>query len=47
MNFKVFDTYDEVSVYAAELLAAVVREKQDAVMGLATGSSPVPWLACR
>lgn len=41
MNFKVFDTYDEVSVYTAELLAEVVRAKVDAVLGLATGSSPV------
>jgi len=41
MNFKVFDTYDEVSVYTAELLAEVVRAKEDAVLGLATGSSPV------
>lgn len=41
MNFKVFDSYDEVSAYSAELLAKVISEKEDAVLGLATGSSPV------
>ncbi len=41
MKFKVFDSYDEISAYSAELLAEVVKSKEDAVLGLATGSSPV------
>ncbi|MFH5837086.1 glucosamine-6-phosphate deaminase [Proteiniclasticum sp. C24MP] len=41
MNFRVFDSYEEVSAYSAELLAEVISEKEDAVLGLATGSSPV------
>lgn len=41
MKFKVFNSYEELSAYSAELVAGVVREKEDAVLGLATGSSPL------
>lgn len=41
MKFKVFDSYEELSAYSAELVAGVIREKEDAVLGLATGSSPL------
>lgn len=41
MKFKVFNSYEELSAYSAELVAGVVREKEDAVLGLATGSSPM------
>lgn len=40
MKFKIFETYEEASAYSAELLAEVIRTKRDAVLGLATGSSP-------
>lgn len=41
MKFKVFDSYEELSAYSAELVAGVIREKEDAVLGLATGSTPI------
>lgn len=41
MKFKVFNSYEELSAYSAELVAGVIREKEDAVLGLATGSSPM------
>ena len=34
-------TYEELSAAAAELIATVVAEKPSAVLGLATGSSPI------
>jgi len=37
----VFNSYEELSAYSAELVAGVVRQKEDAVLGLATGSSPM------
>jgi glucosamine-6-phosphate deaminase len=40
MEFKIFDSYEEVSKYSADLVASVLKEKKDAVLGLATGSSP-------
>lgn len=40
MEFKIFDTYEEASRYSAELVADVIKAKNDAVLGLATGSSP-------
>lgn len=39
-ELKVFTSYDELSIYAAELVRQVVEEKNDALLGLATGSSP-------
>lgn len=41
MEIVICNDYDEVSKLAAAEVAAVVREKPDAVLGLATGSSPV------
>ena len=40
MNFKVLASYDDIGSYAAELVRQVVEKKNDAVLGLATGSSP-------
>lgn len=40
MEFKIFDSYEEVSKYSADLVVSVLKEKKDAVLGLATGSSP-------
>ena len=41
--FKVIikDTYDEVSKEAFKVMKAVLDEKKDAVLGLATGSTPI------
>lgn len=40
MHFKIFSTYEEASTFAATELEAVIRSKPDAVLGLATGSTP-------
>lgn len=41
MEVIVKETYQEISRLAAELIAKVVRAKPNAVLGLATGSTPV------
>ncbi|MFC4776396.1 glucosamine-6-phosphate deaminase [Paenibacillus sp. GCM10023252] len=41
MNIKVFDTKQELDAYAADLLCAKVAAKPNAVLGLATGSTPI------
>ena len=41
MKVLVFDSYDEMSVAAADIIADVVKNKPDGVLGLATGSTPV------
>ena len=41
MKFILCKTYDEVTEKAAELIANEVRENPSAVLGLATGSSPI------
>lgn len=41
MTFKVFDNYDELSAYGAELFKQVLDNTENPVLGLATGSSPV------
>ncbi len=41
MNIKVFENYEEMSDAAAEIVAEIVRSKPDAVLGLATGATPV------
>ena len=41
MKILVFDSYEEMSIAAANILADVVKTKNDAVLGLATGSTPV------
>ena len=35
------DSYDKMSFYAAELIAAQVVMKPDAILGLATGTTPL------
>ena len=40
-NIIIKDTYDEVSKEAFKVMKAVLDEKKDAVLGLATGSTPV------
>ena len=41
MKIQKFASYEEMSIHAAEAIAAVVRAKPDAVLGLATGSTPI------
>jgi len=41
MEVVIKDTYEEISRAAAEVVAEVVRHKPDAVLGLATGSTPL------
>ena len=41
MNVQTCPSYEEMSRKAAEIIAGVVRSKPNAVLGLATGSTPV------
>lgn len=41
MNLIVVDNYEELSKVAADEFSKVIKEKPDAVLGLATGGSPV------
>jgi glucosamine-6-phosphate deaminase len=41
MEIIKFDTQQELDAYAAELFINTVKEKPDAVLGLATGSTPI------
>ena len=41
MKIIVCKNYDEISMQAAEIVAAQITEKPDSVLGLATGSTPV------
>jgi len=41
MNVIIRDTYEEMSRYAAGIIASLVRQKPDCVLGLATGSTPI------
>lgn len=42
MEIKVFENAEEIAVAAAELYKDLLNEKPDAVLGLATGATPVP-----
>lgn len=41
MNFITVETYEKLSIMAANIIADVVKNKPNAVLGLATGSSPL------
>jgi len=41
MELIIFDTQQELDAYAAELFVGIVNEKPEAVLGLATGSTPI------
>ena len=41
MNFIKVESYDKLSEMAAEIIAGVIKNKPNAVLGLATGSSPL------
>ena len=42
MEIRVFENAEEIAVAAAELYKKLLNEKPDAVLGLATGATPVP-----
>ena len=41
MNFVKVESYEKLSSMAADIIANVVKSKPNAVLGLATGSSPL------
>ena len=41
MDIKVFKNIDEASLFAANLIADVVKRKPDAILGLTTGLSSI------
>ncbi|MGI6579846.1 MAG: glucosamine-6-phosphate deaminase [Saccharofermentanales bacterium] len=41
MTIKVFENYDEMSAYAAEIVKEVINSTEKPVLGLATGSTPI------
>ncbi len=41
IRYKILDTYEELGRTGAKIIAAQIAEKPNAVLGLATGSSPV------
>ena len=42
MEVKIFENAEEIAVAAAKLFVDIINEKNDAVLGLATGATPVP-----
>ena len=41
MEIKIFDNYNDLCVAVADEIIGLVRKKHDAILGLATGSTPV------
>lgn len=41
MDIRIFETSEQLDVYAAELFTKLINEKPNAVLGLATGSTPI------
>lgn len=46
MNLIVAENYDEMSRLAADEIAGVLEAKSDAILGLATGSTPIGLYSC-
>ncbi|MGN0549765.1 MAG: glucosamine-6-phosphate deaminase [Acutalibacteraceae bacterium] len=42
MDIKIFNNAEEIAVAAAQLYKALIAQKPNAVLGLATGATPVP-----
>ena len=42
METRIFENAEEIAVAAAELYKELLTSKPDAVLGLATGATPVP-----
>ncbi|MCL6599645.1 MAG: glucosamine-6-phosphate deaminase [Alicyclobacillus macrosporangiidus] len=43
MNIRVFDTPHDAGIYVAALAEQVIQARPDPVLGLATGSTPIPF----
>ena len=41
MDIIIRENYEEMSKYAAKIIAGYIKEKPDCVLGLATGSTPI------
>lgn len=41
MNIVIKDNYEQMSKYAAEIIAGYIKSKPDCVLGLATGGTPI------
>lgn len=41
MNIVIKENYEQMSKYAAEVIASFIKSKPDCVLGLATGSTPI------
>ena len=46
MKVMIFDTYEEMSRAAADIMADVIKENPNAILGLATGSTPIGMYNC-
>ena len=46
MKVMIFDTYEEMSKAAADIMADVIKENPNAILGLATGSTPIGMYNC-
>ncbi len=46
MNIKIFDSAADIGKNAAELIIEKIKETPDCILGLATGSSPIPTYKC-
>ncbi len=46
MNLVITENYEESSRALADMLETVIAEKKDAILGLATGSSPIGMYQC-
>lgn len=42
MEVKIFNSADEIASAASEMFVKIINDKNDAVLGLATGATPVP-----
>ncbi len=42
MDFRIFDTAEEIARVCADYYSALLQKKPDAVLGFATGASPIP-----
>ena len=42
MEVKIFNNAEEIASAASEMFIKIINKKSDAVLGLATGASPVP-----
>lgn len=46
MNIQIFDNAEQIAAAVSEMIIGAVNEKPDAVLGFATGATPVPTYGC-